>query len=458
MKDLANLEIQKENKMGTKPIGRLLLEISLPMCLSMLVYACYNIVDSIFVSRIGEEALTAVSIAFSIQNLMVAVAVGTGVGINSLISKRLGERCFKEANEAAMNGLFLALCSTAVFTILGFFITPIYFKTQTQDALILKLGCDYLKIVMIFSFGLFFEITAGRILLSTGKTFYSMIAQIIGSFINIILDPLLIFGIGIFPKMGIIGAAIATVIGQIVGLFFALFFILTIDHEIKLSLKGFRPSYSVIAKIYKVGLPSILLASIGSVMVYFFNLILKAFSDTAVAFLGIYFKLQSFVLLPVLGLNNGIVAIVAYNYGAKKAERILETIKIGVIVGFICTAVGFIIIEAIPNLILLPFKPTQNMQQIAIAGMRIIATHFLLASISITFSSVFQALGNGLLSMIISFVRQLVVLIPIAYLLSLTKNINMVWLSFPFAEIFSLALSCFFMVYSYKKYIKGLKS
>lgn len=453
-----NLELAQENKMGTKPIGRLLIEISLPMCFSMLVYACYNIIDSIFVSRIGEQALTAVSIAFSVQNLMVAVAVGTGVGINSLVSKRLGEKRFKEANEAAMNGFFLALCSSVVFTLLGFFIAPYYFKTQTQDTLVLQYGCDYLKIVMIFCFGLFFEITAGRILLSTGKTFYSMIAQIIGSVVNIILDPLLIFGIGFFPKMGIVGAAVATVIGQIFGLFFALFFILTIDHEISLSLKGFRPSIKIISKIYKVGLPSILLASIGSVTIYCFNLILKTFSDTAVAFLGIYFKLQSFVLLPVLGLNNGIVSIVAYNYGAKKPERIMDTIRMGVIIGFACTLVGFVIIAATPELILMPFNPTPTMKQIAVPGMRIIATHFLLASISITFGSIFQALGNGLLSMIISFVRQLVVLVPIAYLLSLTKNIDLVWLSFPFAEIFSLALSSIFMIYSYKHYIKPLYS
>lgn len=451
-----NTNIQTENKMGVMPVGKLLIQMALPMMISMLVQALYNIVDSIFVGYISENALTAVSLAFPIQNLMIAVATGTGVGINALLSMRLGQKNQNAVNDTAMNGLFLSLCSTLIFIVLGFTIPEVYFKSQTTDLEIIDYGIKYLRVCLIGSFGLFSGITFERLLQATGQTVNSMIAQLAGAITNIVLDPIMIFGLLGCPALGITGAALATVVGQFVTFFVSAYLNFKKNKEIVFNFKTFKPSKSVIAEIYRVGIPSILLASIGSVMTYLMNLILGGFTMTAVAVFGVYFKLNSFIFMPVFGMNNALVPIIAYNYGARNRKRIIGTLKRGVIIILCIMTFGTILFELFPEFLLGLFNASPEMLEIGIPALRIIAIHFPVAAICIIFMSCFQALGMGITSMIVSFVRQLVVLLPVAYLLSLTGVLSSVWWCFPIAELSALILSSFFMIKVFKVKLKDL--
>ena len=445
-----------ENKMGVMPVGKLLIQISLPIMISMLVQALYNIVDSIFVAKLSTEALTAVSLAFPIQNFMISAGVGTGVGINALLSMRLGQKNEKAVTDSALNGIFLIILTSVFFMILGFIIPKAYLETQTANAEITELGTQYLKICMTVCFGLFIAITFERLLQATGRTIFSMISQITGAVTNIILDPILIFGLCGFPKMGIKGAAWATVIGQIFGAAVSVILNIKINKEIKFSTKGFKPNVKIIGDIYKVGIPSVLLGSIGSILTYFINLILETFSTIAIAVYGVYFKLQSFVFMPVFGLNNGIVPIVAYNYGAKNKERIIKSIKLCAFVALTIMSFGTLIFECFPVTLLNLFSPNEQMLKIGIPALRIIALHFPIAAIGVTFTSVFQAFGRGMLSMIVSLIRQIFALLPAFWLLSLTGNINNIWWAFVIAEFFSLVTCIIAMKNVYKTQIKTL--
>lgn len=450
------MEIQKENKMGVMPVNKLLLTMSLPIMVSMLVQALYNIVDSIFVAMISENALTAVSLAFPIQSLMIAVATGTGVGINAILSKSLGERNFERANKVASNGVFLAIVSYIIFLVVGLLFTAPFYHSQTTDAEILIYGKQYLTIVCVCSFGLFVQIVFERLLQSTGKTLYTMLTQGIGAIINIILDPILIFGLFGMPEMGVAGAAIATVIGQIVGSILGVIINHKVNHEIRVEVKGFRPDKAIIGHIYAVGVPSIIMQAIGSLMTYGMNLILISFTSTATAVFGVYFKLQSFIFMPVFGLNNGMIPIIAYNYGAGKKERLVKTIKLSILYAMILMVVGFLIFQSMPQILLGWFKASETMLAIGVPALRIISISFLLAGFCIICGSVFQALGNGVYSMIVSIARQLIVLLPAAYLLSLLGKVEYVWWAFPIAELMSLVFSVFFMVRIYHKIIKHI--
>lgn len=449
---------QNENKMGTMPVGKLLISMSLPMMISMFVQSLYNIVDSIFVAQISENALTAVSLAFPIQNLLIAVGVGTGVGINSLLSRRLGEGRHDEVSKVALNGIFLTFLSFLVFMVIGFFVPRPYFESQTDNVEIIEYGVSYMRICLIASVGLFGSMTFERLLQSTGRTLLSMVSQMVGTVFNLVFDPLLIFGMCGFPKLGIAGAAIATVLGQIAAMIVSFILNLRKNNEIKFSLKGFKPNGAIIKDIYSVGVPSILLSSIGSIMVYFLNLILGAFSTTAIAVFGVYFKLQSFIFMPVFGLNNGAVPIIAYNYGAKKKIRILKAISFSSIAAFAIMFVGMILFEIFPQQLLMWFNASEEMLFIGTKALRIIALHFPLAAFCIIFGCVFQALGKGIQSMVVSFVRQLIVLLPVAWLLSLTGNVNSVWWAFPIAEGSSLLLSIIFLKQIYTKLIKPIEN
>ncbi|AEE17184.1 MATE efflux family protein [Treponema brennaborense DSM 12168] len=446
----------QENKMGVMPVNKLIITMSVPMMVSMLVTALYNVVDSIFVSMIGEYALTAVSLAFPIQNLMIAIATGTGVGINALLSMNLGRKDFDAVNRTASNGVFLAVCSYVLFLLFGLFFVRVYFESQTDIPEIIEFGCDYMKICAIFCFGLFGQITFDRLLQSTGKTLYTMFTQGLGAVVNIILDPIMIFGLFGFPAMGVAGAAVATVIGQIAGMFMSIIFNLKKNHEITFAFRSFRPNLQTIRGIYSVGFPSIIMVSIASVMTFGMNIILMAFSSTAVAVFGVYFKLQSFVFMPVFGLNNGMIPIISYNFGARNRHRIMKTVKLCVIYAMGMMIVGFALFHLCTGFLLSMFNASPEMTAIGIPALRIISISFLFAGFCIICGSVFQALGNGVLSLIVSVARQLVVLLPIAWLLSRTGDISAVWWSFPIAEIASLICSTVFLRYIYKKEVKPL--
>ncbi len=434
-----------ENKMGVQPVGRLLASMAIPMMISMLVQALYNVVDSVFVSRLSENALTAVSLAFPLQNLMIAVGAGTTVGMNALLSRALGAKEQDKADRAANTGIFLALCSFVVFCVFGLLFSPIFFRLQTDVAEIVTAGTAYGQICLGASIGLFCQFTFERLLQSTGRTHLSMCTQIIGAVINIILDPILIFGLLGAPRMGVAGAAVATVSGQCVAAVVALILNLKCNPEIHLSLKRVRFHGPTVKNIYRIGLPSIIMMSIGSVMVFGVNRILISFTTTATAVFGAYFKLQSFIFMPVFGLNNAMVPIVAYNYGAKKADRMKRTVKLSILSAVVIMAVGLATFELIPGTLLSFFDASENMLAIGIPALRIIALSFLFAGFCIISMSVCQAIGNPLYSLIVSVCRQLVVLLPVAWLLSHTGNLNLVWLAFPIAEIVSLTMSAFFL-------------
>ena len=412
-----NTSAPAENKMGTMPIGKLLFNMSLPMMISMLVQALYNIVDSIFVAKLSENALTAVSLAFPLQTLLIAVGTGTGVGMNALLSKSLGEKNFKKANATASNAAVLYFFSYLVFFILGFTIVRPFYASQigNADQEIMELGIEYLSTVMIFSFGLLAQVFFERLLTSTGRTIFSMTSQLTGAITNIILDPILIFGLLGAPKMGVTGAAVATVIGQCVAALVAGFCNHRYNHDVKLKFHGFRLDFHIIGTIYAVGIPTIIMQSIGSVMTYCMNRILIEFSSTATAVFGVYFKLQSFFFMPVFGLNNGITPIIAYNYGAGQRKRMLKTIKLSMLVAFCLTFIGFLCFEGIPQILLGMFNASDELLTIGVPALRIIGIHYLIAWFCIVSGTVFQALGKAFFSMIVSIMRQLFVLIPAIY-------------------------------------------
>ena len=443
-----NTSAPAENKMGTMPIGKLLFNMSLPMMISMLVQALYNIVDSIFVAKLSENALTAVSLAFPLQTLLIAVGTGTGVGMNALLSKSLGEKNFKKANATASNAAVLYFFSYLVFFILGFTIVRPFYASQigNADQEIMELRIEYLSTVMIFSFGLLAQVFFERLLTSTGRTIFSMTSQLTGAITNIILDPILIFGLLGAPKMGVTGAAVATVIGQCVAALVAGFCNHRYNHDVKLKFHGFRLDFHIIGTIYAVGIPTIIMQSIGSVMTYCMNRILIEFSSTATAVFGVYFKLQSFFFMPVFGLNNGITPIIAYNYGAGQRKRMLKTIKLSMLVAFCLTFIGFLCFEGIPQILLGMFNASDEMLTIGVPALRIIGIHYLIAWFCIVSGTVFQALGKAFFSMIVSIMRQLFVLIPAAYILAKLGGLHVVWWSFPIAEVISLMVSSFFLV------------
>ena len=464
----------KENKMGTMPINKLLLSMAIPMVISMVIQALYNIVDSLYVASISEtqNEFTAISLAFAAQSFLISVATGTGVGINALLSKSLGEKNHKLANTVAANGVFLALCSYIVFLVLGFTCIDTYMGWMTNDAEVIAFGKQYLSICYIFSFGIFGEIVMERLMISTGKTHLAMITQGIGAIVNIILDPIFIFpdGIGsLLPDswgldfgfgLGITGAAIASVIGQILAFVVALFLNAKFNKDIHLSFKGFRPSGKLIGRIYAIGIPSIIMASIGSVMNVLFNGILNSFGAPMGKYaqnaFGAYFKLQSFIFMPIFGLNNGIVPIVAYNYGAQKRKRLLGAAKLGAAYAVGYMLIGLVLFQTIPDVLVGIFLSNPESVAVAIPCMRTISLSFIFAGACIVIGSVFQALGKSIFSMFVSIARQLVVLIPAAYLLSLAGNIDLVWWSFPIAEIASTTISVTFFIIIYKRIISKI--
>jgi len=422
----------------------------------MLVQALYNVVDSIFVAQINENALTAVSLAFPIQNLMIAFGSGTAVGVNALLSKSLGEKNFKRANQAANNGIFLFFLTFIAFSVYGLLGSRAFFRTQTDIGEIVDYGTDYLFVCTTFSFALFGQIIFERLLQSTGKTFYAMITQATGAIVNIILDPIMIFGLLGIPAMGVKGAAIATVIGQICGMLLAIWFNLRKNHEIRISFRGFRPDLEIIKKIYAVGMPSVLMISIGSIMNYFLNRIHLSFTETASAVFGVYFRLQSFVFMPVFGLNQGVIPIVAYNFGARKKERIVKTLRLSIMYAVGIMLTGLAILQLFPREMLMLFNATENMLAIGIPALKTISLSFIFAGFCVVAGGVFQALGNGVLSLAVSVIRQLVVLLPAAYLLSLSGTVTAVWWAFPIAEIASVIFSAIFLKRVYSRQISKL--
>lgn len=446
----------QENKMGVMPVRRLLITMALPMMISMLVQALYNVVDSIFVAQISESALTAVSLVFPFQNLMISIGVGTAVGVNALLSRSLGEKNFALADQTAENGVFLSLLSYLAVLVLSLTLAQPFMAIQIDDPEIISYGVSYLRLVGGLSVGMFAAIMLERLLQSTGRTFYTMITQGLGAVINIVLDPLMIFGIGPFPEMGVAGAALATVIGQCVGAVLALYYNIRRNPEIHPKLRGFRPNGAVIRRIYAVGVPSILLSSIGSVMTFGLNQILTSFTSTATAVFGIYFKVQSFAFMPIFGLNNGMVPIVSYNLGAQKKKRLVGTVKFAFLLALCIMIAGFLVFQLLPAPILRLFDASDTMLSIGVPALRIISISFLLASGSIISISTLQALGKGVQSMLISFTRQLIVLLPVAWLLSLRGTLESIWWAFPIAEVVTLALSVFLLARAYRTLVKPM--
>ena len=453
-----------ENKMGVMPVNRLLVSMAAPMMISMLVQALYNVVDTMFVSRLGKDALTALSLAFSIQNLMIAVAVGTGVGINALLSRSLGEKEFERANKTAENGLFLAGINYIIFLFIGIFFSRSYFSLFGASEAVVEYGAEYLSICCILSFGVFGQITFERILQSVGKTMLTMVTQMIGAVLNIILDPIMIYGLLGFPRMGVAGAALATVIGQIIAFIAGIILNHKFNHEVRLNMRSFRPDGAIIKNIYSVGVPSIIMGSIGSVMTVGINQIVRicgSVADTEQAVFGVYFKLQSFVFMPVFGLNNGMVPIIAYNFGAKKRDRLTKTIKLSVLYACILMLIGFLLFQFMPETLLRIFDTGNDdmagIVEVGVPALRRISYSFVFAGFCIVILSVFQALGHGFLSLGVSAMRQLGVLLPAAFILAVTTHsVEMVWLAFPIAEIASVTLSSLCLVHVYKKEIKNL--
>ncbi len=454
------MEVKNENKMGVMPVGKLLYSMSIPMMISMLVQALYNIVDSIFVAKYSIEGLTAVSLAFPLQSLMIAMGAGTAVGINALLSRSLGEKNFKGANAAANTGIFLSFLSFIIFAIIGLTLAKPFFNVQDFSntagqydvALVKEYGVQYVNICLGASIGIFMQFCFERLLQSTGKTGLAMVTQLIGAIVNLIFDPLLIFGYGPFPRLGVSGAAIATVLGQIVAAVAAIILNITSNKEITLRIKEIlKPDVNAIKIIYKVGFPSIVMQSIGSVMTFLLNLILGSITIVATTVFGIYFKLQSFIFMPIFGLNNGMVPIIAYNYGAKNEQRVKKTIRLTVITAVSIMLLGLLCFESFPKLLLSFFEADPQTLEIGVPAFRIIALHFAFAGFCIIAGSVCQAIGNPFYSLIVSICRQLVVLIPTAFLLSLTKNVTLVWFAFPIAEVMSLTMSSIFLSKTMKK-------
>ncbi len=456
MANTKNVPLQ-ENKMGTMPIGRLLFSMATPMMISMLVQAFYNVVDSVFVSQLGEDALNAVSLAFPLQQLMIAVCGGTAVGMNALLSRSLGEKNFDKANRIANSGIFLFLFSAAVFTLIGIFLSKLFFLAQTDVTQIVDYGTDYATVCLGCSIGICSQFCFEKLLQSTGRTTLSMISQLIGAVINIILDPILIFGLLGMPRLEVMGAAIATVAGQIVAAIVAVIFNIKYNKDIHISLKLIRWNSAFVKEIYKIGLPSIIMQSIGSVMTFTMNKILIGFTTTATAVFGSYFKLQSFIFMPIFGLNNGMVPIIAYNYGARRYDRVKKTITVSIASAMVIMAIGFLAFEFIPHILLSFFNASEEMLEIGVPALRIIGTHYLMAGFCIISGSVCQAIGKPVYSLIVSVCRQLVVLLPTAWLLSLTGRLELVWFAYPIAECVSLILSSIYLSKTMKRAKQRIK-
>lgn len=437
------------------PVNKLLFSMSLPMMVSMLVQALYNIVDSIFVAQINEYAVRAVSLAFPIQTLMIALGGGTAVGVNALLSRALGEKDEERVNKTAENGVFVMVICYLLFLVAGLTVVSPFMASQTDVEQVRTYGVSYLTICCTCSFGVFTQVIFERLLQSTGKTFYAMITQGVGAIINIILDPIMIFGLFGFPRMEAAGAAVATVVGQTVAGIVAAVFHFKVNKEVHIRLKGFKPSLTVIGRIYAVGAPSIVMQSIGSVMTYGMNLILAAYGVAQTVF-GLYFKLQSFIFMPVFGLNNGMVPIIAYNYGAGNKERVWKTMKLSIITAVSIMLVGLAVMEIFPAQLLSLFNANEELLEVGIPALRIICLSFAFAGFCIVVGSVFQALGNGVYSMIVSICRQLLVLLPTAYLFSLTGVVANIWWAFPIAEMMSVAMSTFFLIKINKKIISHI--
>lgn len=452
-----NEETPRENRMGTEHIPSLLMKMALPMMLSMLVQALYNVVDSIFVAKISEDALTALSVAFPLQNLMIAFATGLGVGINSLLSRALGEKDQKKADAAAGNGLFLELCAALLFVFIGFVLGPAFVRSQTSSAIVADHGITYVRICIGMGAFCFIAIFYERMLQATGKTHLAMIGQLVGALINIVFDPILIFGLLGFPKLGVAGAAIATVFGQFCGAMVSLAIHQKKNREIRITLSGLRPRSFTVRTILSVGVPSIIMGSIGSVMTYCVNRILDGFSSTAVAVFGVYFKLQSFFFMPVFGLNNAMVPLIAYNYGARRPARMKQTIRWAVIYACSIMAVGLLLMQLMPDVFLRLFDASDDMLRIGVPALRTISLAFVGAGYAIVLSSTFQALGKGLYSMFVSIARQLVVLVPVAWLLSRTGQLSAVWWAFPIAELMSALVSTLFFLHLKKTLLLPLE-
>lgn len=449
-------DIAKGNKMAVMPIPKLLLSMSLPAMFSMLIQACYNIVDSIFVSRIGEDALTAVSLVFPIQLLLVSVAVGTGVGLSSLISRRLGQQRQEEADSAASHGIFLAVCSWLAFAIFGLFGSRFFIGAFTQDPYLLDAGVQYCSIVTIFSLFSFLQIACEKIMQATGNMVFPMVGNLIGAVTNIILDPIMIFGLLGFPRMGVTGAAVATVVGQFLGMAFNAAFLFGAKHQVTIRLRGFRLSGASIRDIYSVGFPSIAMQSIGSVMNVGMNAILIGFSGAAVAVFGIYFKLQSFIFMPVFGLNQGLMPIMGFNFGARNRKRLMHSFYLGLIAASVIMTFGLIVFQVFAPQLMMLFDASDEMLAIGVKALRNISLCFIPAAVGIICSTLFQATNHGFLSLIVSLLRQLFLILPLAWLLSHYLGIEAVWYSFPLAEVFSLVASLVFFRWIYHKQIVPL--
>ena len=435
----------RENKMGTMPVGRLLADMAIPVMISMLVQALYNVVDSVFVARISENALNAVSLAFPLQNLMIAFGSGTAVGMNALLSRSLGAKQQEQVDRAANTGMFLYGCTYILFALIGAFLSRPFFLAQTHEAEIVEYGVSYSTICLVFSFGLFAQFCFERLLQATGRTKLSMLTQLIGAVINIILDPILIFGLCGMPEMGVAGAAVATVAGQIIAAVIGLLVNLRCNPEIHIRFQMLRWHTETAREIYRVGVPSIIMGSIGSVMTFSMNKILIAFTTTATAVFGAYFKLQSFIFMPVFGLNNAMVPILSYNYGARKPERVKRTVRLSILTAIGIMVLGFAAFELMPGTLLELFDASERMLAIGEPALRIIGTHFLMAGVNVVAMSVYQAIGNPLHSLLSSVCRQLLVLLPAAWLLSRTGRLELVWLAFPIAEAAALAMSVVFL-------------
>ena len=443
---------KKENRMGVMPVGKLLFAMSTPMVISFLVQSLYNIVDSIFVARYSPDALAAVSLAYPIQILMIAVSVGTGVGVNALLSRSLGEGKKKKAKLTADNAILLGILASIIFALFGVLCTKLFFDSQTKSESIRQLGYSYLSVVTIFSFGLMLEVTFERILQSTGKTVFNMITQSVGAIINIILDPILIFGLFGAPKLGIAGAAIATVAGQIIAMILSFIFNMKYneDVDIRFGTHIFIPDFGIIKQIYKVGIPSIAMQAMSTLMILGLNKILVTYSDMAVNVLGIYYKLQSFVFMPIFGLNNGMTPIVAFNYGAKNKDRIVKVLKYSFIASIVIMVIGTAIFWLFPKELMMLFNPNEEMMKLGIPALRICSLCFILAAFDVMAIATFQSLGNGMYALYASFLRQLVLILPFAYALSKISGLGAVWYSIPLAE-----LGCaFFDIYLMKKIYK----
>ncbi|MCI8854876.1 MAG: MATE family efflux transporter [Lachnospiraceae bacterium] len=450
-------EIQQENKMGTMPVNKLLIRMALPMIASMLVQALYNIVDSAFVARVNDNALTAVSMAFPVQNLMIAVGVGTGVGVNALLSRSLGAKDQEAVNLAAKNGLFLAAASYVLFALFGIFGSRLFFEAQIADTQVITYGVQYTRTVTLLSFGAFLVIMSERLLQSTGLTIYTMVTQLTGAIINVILDPIMIFGLFGFPRLEVLGAALATVIGQIIGMLLAIYLNIKKNREININMRHFRPHLPTIRVIYSVGLPSIIMQSISSVMVFGMNKIcMQYLSALAVNVFGIYFKLQSFIFMPVFGLNNGMVPIIAYNYGARNKKRILDTIRLSVMIAVGIMLAGLLIFQVLTPQLLGIFEASEETLKIGVPALRIISLSFVFAGYCIILGSVFQALGNGVYSLINSIARQMLVILPVAYVFARFWRPEALWWSFPIAEIVSVILSTVMLMWIYRDKIAPL--